>query len=105
MPYIIGQTISENVPGLCNEGSSYKKQTLYSISQGKLPPVHYDSHTLNSHSLTHIEAENHVVENGKNLDHYFKDPSYFFGPALVIKLKATAIHPIGNALKMNSHRP
>lgn len=92
MPYIISQTISESIPPLWFEGKAYQKENLYSIADGKLPPVNYDSHILNSHSLTHIEAETHVVEDGKSLDHYFGQ-KYFYGPAVVVKLKGNRYNP------------
>lgn len=92
MPYLISQTISENLKPQWGESHVYKKENLYSIEPGKLPPVNYDSHILNSHSLTHIEAETHVVKDGKNLDHYFQ-ANYFYGPAVVVKLKGNRYNP------------
>ena len=94
MVYLIGQTIKEGIPGLWGEETSYLKKNLFSIEAGKLPPVNYDTHILNSHSLTHIEAESHVVKDGKNLDFYFRDLNYFIGPALVIKLRGNKYIPI-----------
>jgi arylformamidase len=93
MPYIISQSINESIPPLWFEGKAYKKENLYSISAGKMPPVNYDSHILNSHSLTHIEAQTHVTQNGKSLDHYFEHANFFYGPALVIKLKGNHYSP------------
>lgn len=92
MPYIISQTINESIPPLWFEGKAYQKENLYSIAEGKLPPVNYDSHILNSHSLTHIEAETHVVNDGKNLDYYFQK-NFFYGPAVVVKLKGNRYNP------------
>lgn len=87
MPYLIGQTMNEEIPPLWGEEKAFLKKNLFSIEEGKQPPVHYDSYILNSHSLTHIEAESHVLAGGKNLDHYFEDLNYFCGPALVVKLR------------------
>lgn len=93
MPYILSPDISENLPPLWFEGHVYKKVNLFEIEVGKLPPVHYDSHILNAHSLTHIEAETHVVKNGKSLDEYFKHPEFFYGPAVVVKLSGDQYNP------------
>lgn len=87
MAYYIGQTINEAIPPLWGEERAFLKKNLFSIEPNKLPPVNYDSFIMNSHSLTHIEAESHVVKSGKNLDFYFNDLSYFIGPSLVVKLK------------------
>lgn len=93
MPYIISESINEAVPPLWFEDHAYKKQTLYSIEEGKLPPVNYETHILNAHSLTHIEAQTHVVKDGRTLDYYFKHPEYFYGPVLVVKLKGNRYSP------------
>lgn len=93
MPFILSPDIHENLPPLWFEGLVYKKSNLFEIEPGKLPPVNYDSHILNSHSLTHIEAETHVVKNGKSLDDYFKDPKFFYGPTVVVKLSGNKYGP------------
>lgn len=96
--YPISQIIHESIPSLWGEAFAYKKDNLYSIEEGKLPPVHYDSHVLNSHSLTHIEAEAHVVKGGKTLDFYFDDPSFFYGQCLVVKLTGNRYEAKGNGI-------
>jgi arylformamidase len=87
MPFILSAPISESVSPLWFEEFAYKKENLYSIQEGKLPPVHYDTHTLNAHSLTHLEAETHVTSSGKSIDYYFENPASLFGPTVVVRLK------------------
>ena len=94
----ISQSISKAVPPLWGESSAFEKKNLYSIEGSKLPPVNYDSYTLNAHSLTHIEAESHVVEGGKNLDYYFDRPEYFCGPVVVINLPGNSYKELGKGL-------
>ncbi len=93
MPYIIAQTISSSTKPLWGEGFAYRRENLYTILPGSLPPVNYDTHVLNSHSLTHIESQKHVVRGGKDMDHYFRRPEHFFGPAVVVKLPGDRYHP------------
>jgi kynurenine formamidase len=93
MPYVIAQMISETTPALWGEASAYRRENLYAIRPGALTPVNYDTHILNSHSLTHVEAETHVVEGGRSLDHYLQRPAHFFGPAVVVKLPGDRYHP------------
>lgn len=93
MPYLISQTISEDIPPLWREPHAYKKESLHSIIPGQLPPVSYETHSLNAHSLTHIEAETHVVKDGKSLDYYMSRPEFFYGPCLVVKLKGDRYLP------------
>ncbi len=86
MPHILSPLITENIQGMWLEGNAYGKQNIYSIEKDKLPPVHYDQHILNSHSLTHIEAPKHVFVNGASVDEFF-DKNYFYGGCQVIKLE------------------
>ena len=70
------------------EGSGYEKKNIYSIEEGKLPPVHYDEHIFRPHSLTHMETSAHVNEGGHTIDYYYQNHSdFFYGDALVVKLK------------------
>jgi arylformamidase len=85
--YIISQEISEDLDALWFEGVAYMKKNLYSILPDRLPPIHYDSHTLNPHSLTHIETPKHTQINGKSIDWYFDNAQeHFYGECLVCKL-------------------
>lgn len=86
MPYIISPPIKLQNPGEWFEGNPYEKENIYSIQDGKAPPVNYDKHILKPHSLTHIETPLHVNQNGKSIDFYFKNhPEFFYGRAHVIK--------------------
>lgn len=85
MPYILSPLITQDIQGMWFEGPAYQKENIYQIKEGKIPPVNYDKHILNSHSLTHIEGSKHVDNTGKSVDQYFNG-NYFFGEATVIKL-------------------
>ena len=86
MPYILSPPILEDLEGMWLEGPPYTKENIYSITEGKAPPVNYDKHILKSHSLTHIEGSKHIDNNGKTVDQYFKG-NYFYGDCIVSKLK------------------
>jgi arylformamidase len=86
MPYILSPPITENLEGMWFEGPAYEKETIYSLKEGKVPPVNYDKHILKSHSLTHIEGSKHVDNAGKTVDEYFSG-NYFYGDCTVIKLR------------------
>jgi len=98
MPKIISQTITPELPGLWFEGHAYSKSNLYKIDGEKLPPVNYDSHTINSHSLTHIETSKHTQENGKTIDQELEHPEKFFGKCLVLKLKGNHYKKINDSI-------
>lgn len=86
--FVISHTISKNLQPLWREDFVYEKENLYSITPNALPPVNYDTHLINSHSLTHIETPLHTNKDGKSIDWYFKNaPEHFYGEALVLKLK------------------
>ena len=87
MPKIISQMINEALPGMWMEGKAYSKNNLYKIEPGKMPPVNYDSHILNSHSLTHIETSLHTQADGKAIHEEFNNLNKFFGNCLVVKLE------------------
>ena len=85
MPYNLSHLISEDMQGLWFEGTPYKKENIYNIKDGALPPVNYDIHSLKPHSLTHIETPKHTQEDGASIEEY--DSEYFYGKCQVIKLK------------------
>jgi arylformamidase len=87
LPYILSPKIHEALPPLWFENSTYERSNIYKIEPNKLPPVNYDRHTIYSHSVTHVEAESHVVADGKTVDYFFSNPSMLFGPVHVVKLK------------------
>lgn len=86
MPYILSPLITENSLPMWQEDAVYKKESLYSISQNKLPPVNYDKHIICGHSLTHAEAPKHIQNHGKTIDQYF-EANYFYGKCTVIRLE------------------
>lgn len=88
------------MPGMWMEGTPYEKEELYSIQPGKLPPVNYDKHILKAHSLTHAEAQLHVVKDGYSIDHYFQTPQFYFGKTIVVRLEGNKYKEIpgGNGL-------
>lgn len=98
MPYILSPLIHEDLPGLWLEDSPYKKESIYKIEDG-MPPVNYSSHTLKSHSLTHIEAPLHVEKDGKSVDQYFSG-NFFWGRATVVRLKGNNFKTIDEDKKL-----
>lgn len=87
MPYILSPSVKIGTPGLWAEGIAYQQNSLYEIDENKLPPVNYSEHLIKPHSITHAEGELHVLKNGKNIESYFSNPDFFYGPCIVIKLK------------------
>jgi arylformamidase len=98
MPHILSPLITEALPGLWSETIVYRKQCLHKIEDGKLPPVNYDTHIINSHSLTHLEAPSHVNQGGKGIDQLFQMPAMMFGAAVVLKLKGNHYKDIGSGI-------
>lgn len=85
--YIVSHEISEELKPLWFEEVAYKKENLHSIKPNTLPPVNYDSHIINSHSITHIETPKHTQKDGHSIDWYFNNSiEHFYGEVLVIKL-------------------
>lgn len=97
MPYILSPLITEELEGMWLEGSAYEKENIYSIVEGRIPPVNYDKHILKSHSLTHIEGSKHVENGGQTVDQYFNG-NYFFGDCTVIKLKGNNYKKFNNEI-------
>lgn len=97
MPYILSPLITERSQGMWFEGNAYAKNNNYSIQDVKLPPVNYDQHLINSHSLTHIEAPKHVDNNGKTVDEYFLG-NYFYGKCVVVRLKGNHYKEVGEGI-------
>lgn len=99
MPYVLSPLIGQGSPGMWQEGPAYEKKTIYSIQEGKMPPVNYDEHTIRSHSLTHLETPAHTLKEGKTLDVFYKESlNYFYGKTLVIKLSGNNYKPLGNGI-------
>lgn len=87
MPYILSPKIKLGAPGMWGEGDAYKKENIYSIAAGKMPPVNYDLHMLKPHSLTHAEGALHVNEGGKSVNDYFSNLKFMYGDCVCAKLK------------------
>ncbi|MGZ3770370.1 MAG: hypothetical protein ACXVCP_11165 [Bdellovibrio sp.] len=88
MPYIITPKFKVGSKGEWFEGPAYERENIHRILEGQLPPVHYDSHKLKPHSLTHIESPKHTQISGKGVDTYiYTNPNYFFGGCLVLKFE------------------
>jgi kynurenine formamidase len=98
MPYILSPRITKKMSGMWQEGAAYEKRSIYSIEPGKLPPVNYDEHILRPHSLTHLETPAHTQQDGKTLENYIGEPSYFFGKVIVLKLKGNRYEDLGNGI-------
>ena len=100
MPYVLSPLITENCEAMWMEGKAYEKKSLYSMVEGKLPPVNYDEHLLRPHSLTHMETPAHTLKDGKTLETYFSgDQGHFFGKTLVLKLNGDHYREVGNGIK------
>ncbi|MFK8137688.1 MAG: cyclase family protein [Bdellovibrionales bacterium] len=94
MPYFLSPIINDNFQEMWMEGKPYSKNNIYQISEGAVPPVNYDSHTLKPHSLTHCEAPLHTQKNGASIEEYFKKPEKLFGKARVLRLEGNGYRPV-----------
>lgn len=100
MPYIISTPIKVGSSGEWFEGSAYERENLYSIQDGKLPPVNYDKHILKPHSLSHIETPLHTQKDGRSIDKYIKEGlKHFFGKCVVLKFEDTNWNDLNNGMK------
>ena len=97
MPYILSPLITEESEGMWFEGAAYSRAPIYSIVPGEAPPVNYDKHIINSHSLTHIEAPKHVSNDGKTVDLFF-NTNHFFGGCTVVKLVGDNYKSVGDGI-------
>ena len=99
MPYILSPMIGLKSPGMWSEGDAYEKKSIYSIQDGKLPPVNYDEHIIRSHSLTHLETPAHTNADGKRLDYFYDNKKdLFFGKTLVLRLTGNNFKDVGNGI-------
>ncbi len=98
MPYILCPKITPQSSAMWGEKSAYEKKAIYSIAEGKLPPVNYDEHIIRAHSLTHFETPAHTIQDGQRLDHFYHSPEYFYGKTVVIKLQGNKYEPKGNGV-------
>ena len=96
MPFILSPKIKLDSPGMWGEGKAYTKNNVYSIGS-QPPPVHYDSHIINAHSLTHFEAPAHTAKDGKTIESFFDRPEkFFYGRVAVIRLVGSNYRSISN---------
>lgn len=86
MPHILSPRIIKSSPGMWYEGDAYERRKIYSIEDGKMPPVNYDEHIFRPHSLTHFETPAHTIPNGKRVEFFYNDLKNFYGKTLVLKL-------------------
>jgi arylformamidase len=100
MPYILSPIISLNTEALWGEGPPYTKQEIYKIEENKLPPVNYSSYTIKPHSLTHVESSKHTHSSGETIDSTYKNPNYYFGKVVVLKLKGDLYKLINKELSI-----
>lgn len=100
MPHLITPKFKIGTKGEWFEGPAYESENIYQISDGSLPPVHYDLHKIKPHSLTHIESPKHTQKSGKGIDFYIDaNPNHFFGKCLVLKFANTNWLELPNGLK------
>lgn len=99
MAYLLSPLIKIKSPGMWFEGDGYEKKSIYSIEDGKLPPVNYDEHIFRPHSLTHMETAAHTQKDGQRIGHYYQNNmSMFYGSTLVLKLKGNHYKNLGQGV-------
>jgi kynurenine formamidase len=95
MPKILTPIIHTKMSSLWGEGLPYETKNIYSIKNGNLPPVNYDTHILKPHSLTHVETSLHTQLNGVSIDEsYRRSLDSYYGIVLVIKFRGNNYKPI-----------
>ena len=88
MPYILSPLIRPDAPGLWAEGAPYSVEPIYDLCNPAHPPVRYDAHRLAPHSLPHVDAPSHILEDGGDVGSYFTPARIgnLYGPVLLLKL-------------------
>ena len=88
MPYILSPLIRPDAPGLWAEGAPYTVEPIYDLCNPAHPPVRYDAHRLAPHSLPHVDAPSHILEDGGDVGSYFTPERLgsLYGPVLLLKL-------------------
>jgi arylformamidase len=89
MPYVLSPMIQPSMPALWAEGAPYKAETIYDLHNPQHPPVRYGAHTIKPHSLPHVDAPAHIMENGHTIDGYFSSSKdkCLYGPVTLLKLQ------------------
>ena len=96
MPYLIAPPITKELPGLWAEGRPYHSELIYDIcsTDPKMPPVHYEAHSIKPHSVCHFDAPGHIIPGGPTMSDLLRERSeIFFGPAVVLRLKTPEFRP------------
>lgn len=90
MPYVLSPMIAPEAPGLWAEGAAYTVEPVYDLCNPAHPPVRYGAHRLAPHSLPHVDAPSHILEDGAPVEAYFTPArlASLHGPALLLKLRA-----------------
>lgn len=89
MPYVLSPIITPDAPGLWAEGAPYSVEPVYDLCNPAHPPVRYGAHRLAPHSLPHVDAPSHILEEGESVEAYFGPArlASLSGPALLLKLQ------------------
>ncbi|WP_295680719.1 cyclase family protein [uncultured Nevskia sp.] len=90
MPYVLSPLIRPDAPGLWAEGAPYSVEPIYDLCNPSHPPVRYDAHRLAPHSLPHVDAPSHILEDGADVGSYFTPARLgnLYGPVLLLKLQS-----------------
>ncbi len=90
MPYVLSPLIRPDAPGLWAEGAPYTVEPVYDLCNPAHPPVRYGAHRLAPHSLPHVDAPSHILEDGADVGAYFAPDrlANLYGRVLLLKLAA-----------------
>lgn len=96
MPYVLSPLIRPDAPGLWAEGPPYSVEPIYDLCNPAHPPVRYDAHRLAPHSLPHVDAPSHILDDGGDVGSYFTPARLgnLYGPVLLLKLTAPRWQPV-----------
>jgi arylformamidase len=91
MPYVLSPIISLGTPGLWGEGAVYERGVIYNLASDdtKLPPVNYSAHTIKPHSVPHVDAPSHILNDGEGIEVPFREKSFsgFYGKTIVLQME------------------
>lgn len=89
MPYVLSPIITPDAPGLWAEGAPYTVEPVYDLCNPAHPPVRYGAHRLAPHSLPHVDAPSHILEDGESVEAYFSTAriASLSGPVLLLKVR------------------
>ncbi len=97
MPYVLSPLIHPEAPGLWSEGTAYRVEPVYDMTNPAHPPVRYGAHRLAPHSLPHADAPSHILEDGGDIGSYFTPARLgnLYGPVLLLKLREPQWRDVG----------